>query len=67
MSLSNPMHRSATGSNTKRDDKKLERKWSEIQTEKKAYIQRLQQEEESRKLLKDWPWELTDDDKELPF
>lgn len=56
-------------SKTIRSQRKSERGWQEILNEKKAYIERLQQEEEAKRSLLDWKRILKEDraDDDFPF
>lgn len=54
MSASNPMHRSINAGNTKRNERKLERSWEELQSEKLGYIKRLREEQEAKERAKMW-------------
>lgn len=54
MSASNPLHRSINAGNTRRNEKKLERSWEELQSEKKAFLKRKEEDDLHKKMLKDW-------------
>lgn len=53
MSASNPMHR-ATMSKTKRSPMKRERTWEEIQSDKKKFLKRLDEQREAKERVIDW-------------
>lgn len=53
MSKSNPMHRTECG-HTIRSPKKEERAWQDLQKEKRAYIKRLQEDEDAEAAKRMW-------------
>lgn len=54
MSASNPMHRSINAGNTRRNEKKLERSWEELQSEKKHYIVNKRDMEEMKRKIAEY-------------
>jgi hypothetical protein len=68
MSMSNPEHHTITMSNTKRaaEEQKLQREWKDLENEKKKYLQRKVEEQEAKKLLRNWD-NPDDDDVGPPF
>lgn len=48
--------------NSNKDKRKLDRAWEELQTEKRAYLLRKQQEEEANRTLRYWEDALKEED-----
>lgn len=52
MSKSNPEHHDLTASHTNRSQQKEKRAWEDLQSEKKAYLKRKAEEEESNRTIR---------------
>ena len=47
---------------TIKSDEKEQRQWRELQKQKKAYLERVQEEEDANKLLKNWKRTIKDEE-----